>query len=93
MTTRSPFRRTKAFRKTAGILTILALIGMPSIALSLQYPSNFRFIEVPNPRLLWGLEDFSIRTLDVVSGLKTVIKNSASDATMGPIIAANPVTH
>jgi hypothetical protein len=44
-----------------------------------------------NPRLLWGLQDFSIATLDVVSGATTVVKNFANDATLRPVIQANPV--
>lgn len=46
--------------------------------------------DLTNPRLLWALEDYSIVTLDVVSNTKTVIKNFAADATIGPIISFNP---
>ena len=44
-----------------------------------------------NPRLLWALEGYTIVTLDAVSNAKTVIKNFAADAVIGPIISSNPV--
>jgi len=47
--------------------------------------------DASNPTLLWGLEDFSIVTLDVQSDIKTVIKDFTADSTIGPIISANPV--
>jgi len=186
-----PRHPASALRKVIGSIAMLALVGVPVLVQSLQYPASFRFIEVPNPlsgmnptyplvptplpavgvpffdarfgtikrrvtqtdginsrheysrhdpfnvnqtmillvssdggwrvyrtqtmpynttaslvryfslaeprwdrsnpRSLWALEDFSIVTLDVVSGAKTVVKNFASDATLGPIISANPV--
>jgi len=43
-----------------------------------------------NSNLLWGVSCFSIITLDAQSGTETVIKDFSSDATIGPIIAADP---
>lgn len=41
--------------------------------------------------LMWGLDEFSIVTLDVVSGNRTVIKDFSADPVLGPIIGGNPV--
>ncbi|MCX8037621.1 MAG: hypothetical protein N3D11_11370 [Candidatus Sumerlaeia bacterium] len=46
-----------------------------------------------NPRLMWGLQEFSIVTLDVVSGVRTVVKDFTRDPVTSPVIAANPVYH
>jgi hypothetical protein len=40
--------------------------------------------------LLWGLRDFSIVTLDVLTGQEVVIKHFSKDATLGPILKAEP---
>jgi len=44
-----------------------------------------------DPNLIWGVQDFSVRRIDVSTGQTTVIKDFALDPTMGPIISANPV--
>lgn len=40
--------------------------------------------------LLWGLQDFRIVTLNVQTGDTVTIKDFAQDATIAPILAANP---
>ncbi len=44
-----------------------------------------------DPQLIWGVQDFSIRRVNVTTGQITLIKDFAIDPTLGPIIAANPV--
>jgi len=43
-----------------------------------------------DPRVIWGLEGFRVVTVDVESGQSGLIKDFARDATIGPILAANP---
>jgi len=43
-----------------------------------------------NPDLIWGLRDFTIVTLDVETNLETVVKDFSQDATIGPILQAEP---
>lgn len=40
--------------------------------------------------VVWGLQDFSIVTMDVVSGQSTTVKDFSQDPTIGPILTANP---
>lgn len=40
--------------------------------------------------VLWGLRDFSIVTLNVPTGQEVVIKDFSKDATLGPILKAQP---
>jgi len=40
--------------------------------------------------VIWGLRDFQILTVNVQTGDETVVKDFAQDATIGPILAANP---
>ena len=42
-----------------------------------------------NTKLLWGVRDFSIITLDTQTGTEIVIKDFSADAIIGPIIAAD----
>jgi hypothetical protein len=42
------------------------------------------------PGVIWGLRDFAVVRLDVPTGLETVVKDFARDATIGPILAAEP---
>ena len=43
------------------------------------------------PTLIWGLEEFSIITVDVASGERTVVKNFSEDPIVGAIISGSPV--
>ncbi len=68
---------------------------------SLPYnrPANFvRQINLSEPRwdpadphLVWGVEDFSIKTVNVDNGQETTIKDFTFDPVIGPIISSNPV--
>lgn len=44
-----------------------------------------------DPNLIWGVEDFCIKTVNVVTGQEAVIKNFQTDPVLGPIIGSNPV--
>ncbi|MBN1492504.1 MAG: thrombospondin type 3 repeat-containing protein [Phycisphaerae bacterium] len=39
---------------------------------------------------IWGLQDLTIVTVDVQSGQSTTVKNFTQDATIAPILSANP---
>jgi hypothetical protein len=43
-----------------------------------------------DPNLVWGTRDFSILRQNVATGDTTTIKNFKNDATVGPILAAEP---
>jgi len=43
-----------------------------------------------DPDVIWGLRDFLVVTVNVRSGQTTTVKDFAQDATIGPILAANP---
>ncbi|MFQ5825364.1 MAG: hypothetical protein ACE5JB_15085, partial [bacterium] len=46
----------------------------------------------PNdPNLIWGLDGFSIKSVDVSTGQTTMIKDFSQDAIMGPIITQENV--
>lgn len=56
-----------------------------------------RTLRVSEPRwdpndagVLWGLRDFQIVTVHVETGNETVVKDFAQDATLAPILQANP---
>ena len=40
--------------------------------------------------LLWGSQEFRILTLNVLTGVTTTVKDFAQDATIAPLLAANP---
>ncbi len=42
------------------------------------------------PELIWGLMNFTIVTVDVLSGQITVVKDFATDPVIAPILAAHP---
>jgi len=46
--------------------------------------------DASNPKLMWGLRDFSIIRLDVTTGRKKVIKDFSKDPIIGPIIQNEP---
>lgn len=56
-----------------------------------------RTVELEEPRwdpadadLLWGIQEFRILTVDVRTGDTATIKDFAADATIAPLLAANP---
>lgn len=62
-------------------------------------PANFvRQISLSEPRwdptdpnLVWGVEGFSIKTVDAATGQETTVKDFLGDPVLGPIISSNPV--
>lgn len=44
-----------------------------------------------NPNLIWGVSEFKIMILDVVTGTETVVKDFGSDPVLGAIISQSPV--
>ncbi len=62
-----------------------------------QDGSLVRTLDMAEPRwdpddasLIWGLRGFQIITVNVETGQETVVKDFAQDATIAPILAANP---
>jgi hypothetical protein len=56
-----------------------------------------RTLDMAEPRwdpndadLMWGLRDFQVVTVNVQTGDETVVKDFTQDATIGPILTANP---
>jgi len=62
-------------------------------------PSNLvRTVSLSEPRwdpadssLIWGVQGFTIRTVNVVTGQETVVKDFENDPVMGPVINTSPV--
>lgn len=67
---------------------------------SLPYDQSgnlIRTLDVAEPRwdpsdanLIWGLRDFQILTINVQTGVETVVKDFTQDSTIAPILTANP---
>ncbi|MBN2326588.1 MAG: hypothetical protein JXR73_05485, partial [Candidatus Omnitrophica bacterium] len=45
--------------------------------------------DAENPNLLWAVDEFSIVTVDVAAGQRTIVKDFSQDPVLGPIITSN----
>jgi hypothetical protein len=99
---RHEYSRFDPFNKDKTMIVLVRDDGAWSIYKTQSMPYNqssnlVSIISLEDPRwdpddsnLLWGLEDFSIVTVNVQTDEKTTIKNFSTDLTIAPIIAANP---